>query len=558
LVKSELGKVRLAVASDLASYLRMKWLMDRVGGVYLQWEDNTLEESGREELQRMADTLDRLVGAYSLAFDFAEFDHQPLTSDVVDIVSQYWRRGFINVPVDGIDEWERIFDECVESFSNATLSLPASIAKRTKDLVLKVVGGVMSGLGVTSFLGNSWNMVLTNGLKDLLDRGGFGNPFSKVRGDDTTLIHRCFWTLLLQRIGYAAVNAQGTDGKFGIHAEQTEFLRQWYAEDRVWGYPNRAIPGLTQRKPWSNEPWDPYGTVKAQFGVLRTLERRVGRLLPRIEDVLSVVWAKVTKQTARWLRVPVSMGGLGLREWDGWLPSGRLKSFEAPIIDVTPVAKDAALRLQAGFSFQVTLEEAAELHKRRVSAKLASDDVRGVSHIFRDRFKEEGWPAVVWSRVPTRPNLTIEEAAVLDLYVARLRSIRRPADLDLGGAEGFGKYRSVVGVLRDAQELSRVRAVKPLDLIAPIAPTFRSELQRLEKKGITRTWAMGWLLGDLPAPVLYSNPKLAAAVSAAVANWCATRLSQKQHSWDLKLEYVTRTLDRAFASSPLHDRLLTT
>ena len=45
LIKSELGKIRIAGASPVEHYLGHSWLLSIVGRFYKNWSDNTLEES---------------------------------------------------------------------------------------------------------------------------------------------------------------------------------------------------------------------------------------------------------------------------------------------------------------------------------------------------------------------------------------------------------------------------------------------------------------------------------------------------------------------------------
>lgn len=54
------------------------------GGYYQSWPGSILEKCPLEELRWDASTLDRMkAGFWRLPFDFAAFDHQPKTSEVV-------------------------------------------------------------------------------------------------------------------------------------------------------------------------------------------------------------------------------------------------------------------------------------------------------------------------------------------------------------------------------------------------------------------------------------------------------------------------------------------
>lgn len=52
LIKSELGKIRIAVASPLETYLQMSWMYALGGSFYFSWPGNTLEEQLAREAAR--------------------------------------------------------------------------------------------------------------------------------------------------------------------------------------------------------------------------------------------------------------------------------------------------------------------------------------------------------------------------------------------------------------------------------------------------------------------------------------------------------------------------
>ncbi|KAL1468255.1 hypothetical protein MTO96_025563 [Rhipicephalus appendiculatus] len=60
LIKSEFGKVRLAVSAPLEVYLRLGYLYGVSGSAYLSWPGNTLEESVAEEMRWTERTFVRI------------------------------------------------------------------------------------------------------------------------------------------------------------------------------------------------------------------------------------------------------------------------------------------------------------------------------------------------------------------------------------------------------------------------------------------------------------------------------------------------------------------
>ncbi|KAH6925307.1 hypothetical protein HPB50_003398 [Hyalomma asiaticum] len=85
LVKSEFGKIRLAVSAPLPTYLQQAYLSSIAGCPYLNWPGNTLEESLEEEMLCNEKTIMLMRRGFSaLPYDFAHFDNQPTTPEVVE------------------------------------------------------------------------------------------------------------------------------------------------------------------------------------------------------------------------------------------------------------------------------------------------------------------------------------------------------------------------------------------------------------------------------------------------------------------------------------------
>jgi len=561
LVKSELGKMRIAVASDIWTYLIMSWLNYLCGHVYTLWEENTLEETPQQQAQRMSDTLDELEDAYGLPFDFRGFDHQPRITETQIMAEKYFRCGRVNVPDAAVLEWTFWVSKTVDSFANAVL-IDRDDQAEPKEVTLKVEAGVMSGIRLTSLFGDMWNRIATRiakrrcfkavAMAGLMVRLKLS---SRSRGDDSQILSNSYWGCLLMRLGYQAINAIGANGKFGIHKHKSEFLRIWYSKGRVWGYPNRAIPGLSQRKPWNSEAWTEEGTVKAQFESLRIIERRLGRRLPKIEESICVSWSRRRKQSQDWLRTPVSLGGLGLMTWRGSYPSKKWIKFEPPQVDGLNIRPDRYVDYQTRFSaFNLTDDEAKALLKKNFSAKIAADDVVGLNHIFRVRYKEElarfrtSWKRIKWYATPTLA-LTDEERV--------LRSFTSPVDMSAyaNTAPGvFGKWRKLQETWTDAQVVSQVRTnFKAMEYMESLGhQEFVYDCRKLEKRGLHRTMALGILFGKVEGLTINElHPQLYEYLSIAVV-----RILMSQRFWDdMSLAWLTGVWTIQLASALLSSTL---
>lgn len=98
IIKSELGKLRLAVAGDLYTYLKMTWVNELLGGAYYDWPGNTSEENFEEQTRRLAKMLELCSRCFGLPYDYAGFDHQPTTEELVGIVERLITHARLNVP----------------------------------------------------------------------------------------------------------------------------------------------------------------------------------------------------------------------------------------------------------------------------------------------------------------------------------------------------------------------------------------------------------------------------------------------------------------------------
>jgi len=86
----------------------------------------------------------------------------------------------------------------------------------------------------------------------------YGIPTETIRrylhGDDSAIYVHNLATGAAMKLPYEAIGAKSGEGKFSLQNHQMELLCVWFNQ-RCRGFPARAIPGLTQRKPWSSPPW---------------------------------------------------------------------------------------------------------------------------------------------------------------------------------------------------------------------------------------------------------------------------------------------------------------
>lgn len=523
IIKSELGKVRMAVASDMLMYLKMSWLLRLCGGGYLKWEGSTIEEDVFEQTDRMIKMLEMIHKAWNLPFDYAAFDHQPNTDELKAIVRVLVRMARRNVSVDNLLEFDKIADDVVNSFDHSTLSVVDPQGGRH---TFRVTGGVMSGLRLTTVLGNGWNTIMTNWVKRVLDSllvklPGLGRY---IRGDDSAIRNDQYAESLLFRLGYEALGAKGSDGKFGILYGETEFLRTWYDQDGCHGYPARAIPGLQQRKPWSSAPWEDESTMKHVYDTVQILRRRG---CPEVRctawwRACKIVWSQRLHLSQDWLQVPRALGGLGVEPWDGHtFVVGKWPRLETDSIRVLNQTGWRATQLETKFApfLPISRPEAETLAGRMVAKKIASDDVPSVNsalHQARQRPERSVFYKLDCEWNAPLTNALITQGRILQTAPASRGYLQLVLGEEL--ASSWGKYGYLKQRWADVSEVFRLRRDSGVMRYFRANHTdFGFDVARLERRGLARFESLGWLFGDLSFNVTHSlHPALTGLLTRSV------------------------------------------
>lgn len=203
-------------------------------------------------------TWERLVaGEYSLPYDFASFDHQPTTAEVLafQVATNSCARRLLRP--DQTPDFDSLSRNLLAGFGHATLTSPPGLGAQQ---TFQVTGGLMSGLRSTSCVGSGWNTIFGQFAKQLIFdvRGGRSVPkiWQLVRGDDTQVVGASYHDVLGVKLGYDALGAIANESKFTLRRGRTEFLRI-ETQDRLRGYPCRTIPLMVQRRPWNARPVRP-------------------------------------------------------------------------------------------------------------------------------------------------------------------------------------------------------------------------------------------------------------------------------------------------------------
>lgn len=370
ILKNELKKVRIAVASDIANYLLQAYFLEQIGDSYRDWPGNTLAETAAEErlrLQRMAAISE---SAYGLPFDYAQFDHQPSRREIIAILERLGSQLRMTT-----EQWQ-LYRHMLNNLQVEVLI--GQFEGVTKEF--RIRGGLMSGYRITSLIGNCWNTWMTECASEVAQQVfGFRPLAYWIRGDDSAVYFERWHQAVLFRTLYDLVQADGNDKKFGILWEKMEFLRTVITPRGCFGYPNRAAAGITQRKPWSGERWSPVNVVTGLVEAVDRVGRRSFKDLSPLKEQLLKAYAKKSGISELMFYTPQQLGGAGL------LPFKNVKPCRPP-----KFAMDVQLRSSWYKNYVLSvvpdLENVDKVVQSRASAVVTTDDVPGISRLLRQKY----------------------------------------------------------------------------------------------------------------------------------------------------------------------------
>ena len=508
LTKEEKAKVRLAVAGDLLTYLKMSWLLQFTNHGYLSWRGNTIEETNNTARLR-AVAMMKAAEKWVMPFDYKGFETQPNTWEIQIICQIIFQSGAPNVPDDLKPEWDQVLQNVLDSFDDsvliATEEMLASVGIESRDAwILVVIGGLMSGLRITSVLGNGWNTTLFLWALAIMEALGLDISSYEgwYRGDDSYIAMDSWSLLMVLRIILAALGAEGGVGKFGIFKPSEpgqfgEFLRVRYTPTQLSGYVARTVPGIWSRTPWSNSPPSPEDALVGTMTTLRTLHRRSGKLgFIRLGEVIASRTAERKGYDIRWLKLDKKLGGAGILPWEGDFPaSGRFPVFEAPELDVQPNQDSINATLDHFRKWDLTQSEAVEVTTSRMRATIVMDDVRSINALIRKGLSKP--PITNWKRYT--PALAKRDMMRLAPKTALLASLAPGVEKTILTSEAptrwWGSMRAYAAEWNDWREVARVREWPLSQWLDSHFEWKRADLY-LAKRGFPRSFRIDWLLGD--------------------------------------------------------------
>lgn len=427
IIKNEPGKVRLAVASDLISYLQMSWLNSHMRGVYNRWQGATLEESATMQFARFREMLRLIIQTWNLPFDFEAFDHQPRRW-MLKIMIYYLLNGcrrFV-LPIYYAD-YDHVSTLVIRSFDNATIRFKDQTDGRTGEFA--VVDNLMSGLRWTSLIGNMWNMIMTEVVNKLV-AGRYIKRY--VRGDDSALMFNSYSDALNFKIGYDKTGIWSNSSKFSITWGHSEFLRMRFTPQGIRGIIGRAVVGLSQRKPWSNEAWSYDAVTTDLLRAVGTIARRAQdyTLYLRLVSWVIQIWTRQRGLTKRWLELPISLGGLGLLPFNHYLPLGSnsyVKNTVKPFITLTnkknTQREDNLNKEFVQLGFVLKPQQLEYLASEDVNKMFSLDDIPSLSKYNRSQIDIKSLKKVKFFKDFTKiiPDENLIAAQIIDTVIRQIK-----------------------------------------------------------------------------------------------------------------------------------------
>ncbi|QQP18684.1 RNA-dependent RNA polymerase [Soybean thrips-associated totivirus 2] len=481
IIKNECGKMRLAIASNIESYLHESYLLDQYGHSYTRWSFMTLDEPVSRATKRNIEIMESLSqGLIGMPWDFKGFDRQPTTQELEDMLHALFHNMF------GDKDIFDVYNKVIHSYYHAELT----VTEKAKTYKFKVNGGVQSGQRFTSLLGNLWNRYKTIQAIDLAS-GLLGyKPVYNIglRGDDTYVLSTTYSEAIALRLGYAGVHAIGHNKKFSIRPYSVEFLRNEINPTEVVGWSARTIPSITQRKPWSDTPFDPMQEVTIIASGINTTMRRSKCSGRTLHDANMRQWSQFLKLSNRWLKLPRHLGGVGVYPWEGWVPDCGLPPTTHPDfrVDTKVVAHNPP--------YLDGIVEPTTYSLQKLKTMISPGDIVGMSgkaarlaRLHYSKVKPK------WSRVSTHhryldlPDLTISEHKIYrqPRKGAYLRATQTGWPEAMRFISDYGFYRAP-----GSRSLG--------SMLREYYPLFYAKMKQYERQGWHRTDAIKLVTGDVP------------------------------------------------------------
>lgn len=517
-IKSELGKVRVAVCSDIGTYLLLSWFCYVTGSSYKHWKWTTRNEDGDEKLQRMLDMVAQMErGLFGMAWDFQGFEKQVKTYYMIAMLERFDRVGRSNVPIPVLSDWLRLKAIAIKGFYHSTMITPDG--QHTFD----VKDSLPSGTFVTSSTGDAVGLVAAEAALTLLELIGIpriDDDGVRIQGDDASYVDLSVPKLQLVDWVLGAMNWKAATGKFGITSKRTEFLRVGITSEGCLGYLARSIPSLTQRKPWSDTPPTPLDAIESRMSAAMTCLRRGAK--KDISDILLRIWTRKNKISYIAARIPRVNGGLGLGkpiEWKGAKVAKPDKLAELKVDFKTNIRREQIVSQGLEVNLHLNIEAAVAIAQKQIAPILVNDNIPKLREVIRKK----------WTDDLQKEKIRVWDTSPLLLIEKKLGA--EPAVTD------YGEFSHVDGLV----DRFALFPIDKVDVQKIVAPKYLAALSK-RKGNLTRRDREHWLKGDLPVYMAELNPLGTTKVTAFIAELIDPSLVPKNRLRDVWINANFRAL----------------
>jgi len=403
LLKSEIGKVRLAVNSDFFQYLLDSWVYYRLGKNTIKGHlPFTLAENNQQSVEReirMAESC-KDPNKIKVPSDYSEFDRN-ISKDE----NKIYHEEINKKDPDKGDEWSAKFMALSENeILTGSRQMDKFEVKVEEKFKLKVEHGLLSGKYETSQVGStfndSWNTITNDALKDQQMEVAPLDHF--VQGDDShmdtySIAYAVNYLKTINKIG-VVVNER----KNFLSRDRTEYLRKVYTTRGIGGYAWRALPSLVARKPSNPDEPDMVSEFRSVVGNYATVWRRLNGRKAVMPDRFAewYMTEKLKVENRDKMGCPVHLGGFGVGDtWDGGVYDEHPKIdyaavYESVKYNGTKVGAYSAVKKVQKFEEQTGLV-ADERRKDQVVKELSGQKLAGLaSKDIRKAYKDSFYAQV--------------------------------------------------------------------------------------------------------------------------------------------------------------------
>jgi hypothetical protein len=516
IVKPELGKLRIAVAGDIDTYLKEAFMMAVISDWYKSWPSVVAGEDGLSTMRLMAQRCELSNAGFSVPYDVAKFDHVVSISQQIVAHMYMGARGKQVLPATAQEEWQEIVDLITETYSHTTLVTRNGV----DDVTVAVTGGLQSGRRTTSAQGNAFAVAMQWTAEDI--GGVLSNTHSRskaeITGDDVNIMDKRWRRLAGIALGYQLLKIPS--GDYSIMEGQTEFLRIYYEDGVANGYLARCVPGILQRKPWSDQPWSEVSSWEAIWDAIRTSVRRgADEVMVEVWQQLAQVWSDRSGIDRRVLSIPTTLGGYGVGPpVTGLQVVPRAPRVSGVGLKVTNSNGAFGLAWAAGgekFGVVPNAEQASKADQRKFETLVRTGAIPGAARAFRAVFKDlvKKWRGVVRQ---------VEVVKILHFpYLGEVAPTAGGIDKVMAletTVPSFSAFRHLEPTWVEAQSYKSVDGFLPSTWFKRNEPGFWASLRAMEKRGWHRATALDWLFGSIYMPPLPSlNPIATRVVASATA-----------------------------------------